>query len=779
MRRRLLAVAANAHVSAESVTAVLSARCNRFFFVGEASERSVFRWRAAALMLLFTVTPNGLVRADFLRGDANQDGRVNIGDAVVQILHIFGSDVALECLDAADSNDDGQVDVSDPLRTLTALFFAATLPSPGMTSFGPDPSCDELTCAAAPGPPAVILNEIQYNPLGPRGSAADEEFIELHNRSSEPQDVSGFRFVRGINYTIPAGTMIPAGGYLLILKAPTISRWRNIPQPKVGPYDGWLSDGGEAIELRGPCSQELVVYDDRAPWPSGADGDGPSLERVAPAARADDFHSWRSASKRGGTPGTVNSSRDVPTHPVITSATFTPARPTSRDCVMVRAVLDIEPERLGAVRLHWEVVDVPTPIAGMLLPMQLRESGDSWSTFEAELPPQPSQTLVRANLEVVGLDDTTEPLILPYSVDPDAYLSYFVYDFEMAAKLPILWLVNAHESQLPPAPRRLTAAVILEVGSDTPLVFDGARLSNSQNGTNLKFLKGAEYRGDRTVNIIPERPLSFGSGGDLGPHVEHLGFTVFEKLGALAPWAEWFRVVEHRREIRTHSQRLLIQQVNERFFAVNGLDPDGDLYRIDKTVWGKRTNLYSGVDTIVQLRTALRKQDPDARRSAVFSLMDVGNVGLYSAIGMLMSNWDGFNNNMYAYHDLSPMALWRVIPWDLDHTFRQDSAALDLAHPRIGMIGDAFHEVAELDAAYREQIKTFIAPGGGFTADEVEPEIAATETLLLEDLRLLETFLGEIRTERREQIDLSYKHIRGFVHARLAFLRAALDASGG
>lgn len=50
------------------------------------------------------------------------------------------------CADAADSNDTGKVDISDPIATLNALFTGSgPLPEPiGAPGF--DPTLDELRC---------------------------------------------------------------------------------------------------------------------------------------------------------------------------------------------------------------------------------------------------------------------------------------------------------------------------------------------------------------------------------------------------------------------------------------------------------------------------------------------------------------------------------------------------------------------------------------------------------------------------------------------------------
>jgi hypothetical protein len=87
---------------------------------------------------------------DFVRGDANADGRVDLGDAIFTLSHLFLGDREPSCLDAADADDSGAVDLSDAVVTLGSLFLAAVdLPPP--TTCGPDPTfLDRLPCNLQP-----------------------------------------------------------------------------------------------------------------------------------------------------------------------------------------------------------------------------------------------------------------------------------------------------------------------------------------------------------------------------------------------------------------------------------------------------------------------------------------------------------------------------------------------------------------------------------------------------------------------------------------------------
>jgi hypothetical protein len=81
----------------------------------------------------------------FIRGDANLDDLVNIGDAVAMLDHLFSAAPAL-CLDALDANDDGNADIADPIALLSYLFSGGEqLPDP-FPGAGTDPTADSLDC---------------------------------------------------------------------------------------------------------------------------------------------------------------------------------------------------------------------------------------------------------------------------------------------------------------------------------------------------------------------------------------------------------------------------------------------------------------------------------------------------------------------------------------------------------------------------------------------------------------------------------------------------------
>ncbi len=84
---------------------------------------------------------------DFIRGDTNGDGSVNIADAI-NILMILFRGFETTCADTVDTNDDGAWDLADAIGLLTYFFYNTTPPRPPYPTCGPDETPDELSCAA-------------------------------------------------------------------------------------------------------------------------------------------------------------------------------------------------------------------------------------------------------------------------------------------------------------------------------------------------------------------------------------------------------------------------------------------------------------------------------------------------------------------------------------------------------------------------------------------------------------------------------------------------------
>lgn len=83
---------------------------------------------------------------EFIRGDVNGDGGVDIADAVNTLGYLFTGDL-ISCEVAADSNDDSAVNVADAIYLLGYLFSGTANPPAPHPNCGADPTPDSLGCS--------------------------------------------------------------------------------------------------------------------------------------------------------------------------------------------------------------------------------------------------------------------------------------------------------------------------------------------------------------------------------------------------------------------------------------------------------------------------------------------------------------------------------------------------------------------------------------------------------------------------------------------------------
>src|SRR4051795_3715840 len=72
-----------------------------------------------------------------------------------------------------------------------------------------------LSFSAWAGEADVVINEIMYHP--PTGRT-NLQWVELFNRGPAEVDLSKWSFTKGIQFTIPDGTRLGAGSYLVICR---------------------------------------------------------------------------------------------------------------------------------------------------------------------------------------------------------------------------------------------------------------------------------------------------------------------------------------------------------------------------------------------------------------------------------------------------------------------------------------------------------------------------------------------------------------------------------
>ncbi len=168
------------------------------------------------------------------------------------------------------------------------------------------------------------ITELMYHPAAPVGaetsaslSEEDFEFIELRNLGAQPLDISGCKFVEGIDFTFPANTILAGGEHIMVVRHLAAFRARYGAAPRVagvyGPNDS-LNNAGETITLEEVTAGAIIQsfnYKDGNPWPVAADGGGYSLVSISPQSALDRSlaSNWRLSTTLGGNPnGTDNTS---------------------------------------------------------------------------------------------------------------------------------------------------------------------------------------------------------------------------------------------------------------------------------------------------------------------------------------------------------------------------------------------------------------------------------------------------------------------------------------
>jgi hypothetical protein len=161
-----------------------------------------------------------------------------------------------------------------------------------------------------PEVPAIVINEIMYNPPVELGNDDYYEFLELYNNDDVAVDFTGWTFTEGIDFAFPDATVLQPGEYLVIAKNPdTIMAYYGITNV-LGPFENMsgLNNTGEVVALGNATGFEvdMVEYADNDPWPVAPDGNGPSLSLIDPDLDNSLPESWEPSIVLYGTPGMPN-----------------------------------------------------------------------------------------------------------------------------------------------------------------------------------------------------------------------------------------------------------------------------------------------------------------------------------------------------------------------------------------------------------------------------------------------------------------------------------------
>ena len=162
-----------------------------------------------------------------------------------------------------------------------------------------------------------VINEIMYHSsniwIENAATTSGYEYVEIYNFNTQAVDVSYWQFHDKNNkYRLPDSLISPPDGYIVLADKTqaVIDIYGSMPSnamlisiPELG-----LDNGGEIISWQNANGENIneLIYDDKTPWPTEPDGDGPSLELINWTYNNTLPVSW-SGSTNFGTPGRENS----------------------------------------------------------------------------------------------------------------------------------------------------------------------------------------------------------------------------------------------------------------------------------------------------------------------------------------------------------------------------------------------------------------------------------------------------------------------------------------
>lgn len=141
----------------------------------------------------------------------------------------------------------------------------------------------------------LVITEIMYN--APSADSNALEFLEIYNQSATAIELGGIQVLDQGNFIFSFPQQTLASGEIVLLATDKTSAdafygktFLDMPQG----ISNALGNGGELLKIVNSNQTTIfeVTYDDAAPWPTAADGNGPSLELLNPQGNANDGNNW-------------------------------------------------------------------------------------------------------------------------------------------------------------------------------------------------------------------------------------------------------------------------------------------------------------------------------------------------------------------------------------------------------------------------------------------------------------------------------------------------------
>ncbi len=596
----------------------------------------------------------------------------------------------------------------------------------------------------------IVINEFNFHPPFiapsedcPEDCSDNEQWIELHNRADESIEISGWGLTSGVNFDFPDNTEIAAGGYIVVASSVShfLASHPGFDETKLfGDWSRNLSHSSDTINLRDRLGNlvDHVKYGDGSPrndeepiddvddgtfraakWPSGADGDGPTMELLHPDLNNRHGFAW-GIGPEGGTPGAENSIFDATPVAVIGGVRHSPAIPNSSETVTVSCKISTA-SSIDSAQLIWHVDG-----QGGEQSINLVDDGTGADEvagdgrYTASIPPQDNEDIIayRFSVTATGSEEITYPLppeVEPYpGFDGPFYLYQVINDAPRNNGSANYYLIMTDEDEDELSDRDLDSDVKLYgtfIGIDT------------KGDVDVHQLVGVRYRGDATrrndpkpfrINFPPEDRFDGIDNLNLNSDdtdTEILAGDLFHRANMPGP-SMWTVNLTFRGDLET----VYIRKENmdpgflNRFFGdasdggnlYRARDPEtpGNPFQGDLTFLGETADDYRAYYTkhsnkeeddysdIIELCRVfdLDETSDEDFPDLVEQLIDVNQWARYFAAQACITNSDGSIHNrtgedyaLYKVPDDSPRddaGKILLLPWDLEETYESETEPL-------------------------------------------------------------------------------------------------------
>ena len=508
----------------------------------------------------------------------------------------------------------------------------------------------------------VVINEMMYHAVS---DLDGDDYLELYNRGADPVDLTGWTF-SGITLTLPAGTSIGAGGYLVVAKD-AVQFQATYGFAPAAVYGGNLSNSGETVALKDATATTIdsVSFLDADPWPVKADGTGPSLELIDATLENNDFLNWAAATNTAGrTPGAANSVRRTGLTPRITHVVADPAtNPAADQPVTITATITGQTSATVRYRTDFN--------AEQALPMTAAGA----DTYTATVPGAAAGHLIRYRVEATNTIGTNR------SPRIDDTINYRGLVVPSAISSPIpqweWFIAPADYSQMVANPTQdiLRYGAIAYAG----VVYDNVSME----------IKGHASQNDPKVSWKFKTPsgYDFDMGGLFAEPVDEIDMQADwsdrSHGRAVVAWDAY-----QRAGFEDHTMFPVRTQRNGAFQGLYNLQEtydgtwrDREGYD-DNQFFEAETSAFSTRPANVQFS----KKAPDdtdfapisafidgvrltgtARRNYLLGSTDLPQMINYAAVTAIIEHHDSSSKNFYLAQE-PVTGRWRILPWDLDHT---------------------------------------------------------------------------------------------------------------